>query len=724
MNLLYNENGKSLKKGIELMEDFAILRTRYVKLLSGDGIGKHSEYVCDRLDNSARSALEQLNEVVQDALVSKEPYIINNAFAILRELAVAYKRTRSELFNDHGIKLMIEDSLKRLSDVYSCNVIPYGNWWYWEIGIPLSLNAVFCLMYDELDKELMNIYMAAERHFNDDIKLTGANRVWEAIIFAVRGILLEDEIMINTAIRGVANVMDYTDSGDGFYPDGSFIQHRNFPYNGGYGRSLLHEFSAFIYVFRYNEFVDMDVVFDRIKKSYLPFIAYGNCMGMVRGREISRYYEQSDFAGAKILGAILTILSIYDDEIIKGDVAAQITESFFQYATAYESELADKLLFERSEHYERPMFMAFNSMDRAVKRGRGFVAGLAMHSSRIANFESINDENMHAYHTSDGMLYIYKENEQISNKFWSTIDLQRLPGTTVLRNTSIKENMVSSQAFVGGCGIGENGVCAMSLNPVGYKLKAQKAWFFFENEIVCLGSGIRGNDDIDVETIIENRLVSENSRFTVCGNESDTGYDVRGAYLDGDYDIAYVFPETQHVYVRREMRTGKWDNVRQDGIEHKEMYVTMWINHGKNPHDASYEYILLPRCSEADYKKYISENNTEIVENSPWIQCVKKNNITGIIFLKDKTRSMEGVLCDKKCIVMLEQNRNMTLAVTDPTQMQTNIYIELDYSAEDVLTADAEITVRQLKPNIQLDVNTENLKGRTVSITFSKYKRE
>lgn len=67
-------------------------------------------------------------------------------------------------------------------------------------GIPLSLNSIFTLMYDYADKSQLKRYMAAERHFNDRIKLTGANRLWESVIFAVRGILLSDSDSIKYAI--------------------------------------------------------------------------------------------------------------------------------------------------------------------------------------------------------------------------------------------------------------------------------------------------------------------------------------------------------------------------------------------------------------------------------------------------------------------------------------------------------------------------------------------
>ncbi len=50
--------------------------------------------------------------------------------------------------------------------------------------------------------------------------------------------------------------------------------------------------------------------------------------------------------------------------------------------------------------------------------------------------------------------YIHiKKNEPQSDFFWQTIDLQRLPGTTVLRGSAVKPNINASGDFTGGCGI-------------------------------------------------------------------------------------------------------------------------------------------------------------------------------------------------------------------------------------------------------------------------------
>ena len=47
-----------------------------------------------------------------------------------------------------------------------------------------------------------------------------------------------------------------------------------------------------------------------------------------------------------------------------------------------------------------------------------------------------------------------------------------------------------AEPFVGGVSDGEYGVSAMNLSHISLPLSAQKSWFFFDDEVVCLGSGI------------------------------------------------------------------------------------------------------------------------------------------------------------------------------------------------------------------------------------------
>jgi len=707
------------------------MRRKYARTLTGSG---DNNSVCievtKRYDALTKEYVEIIRDKVDRVIKFKNPASINNVFKCLLNMSVSFSQINSCYYKDENICTIIMDSLERLQTVYNTEAEACGNWWYWEIGIPISVNGIFTLMYDYADRRMIDAYMMAERHFNDEIKLTGCNRVWESVIFAIRGVLLENEAMIKAAVCGIADVMVITESGDGFYEDGSFIQHENIPYNGGYGRSLLQELAPLLYMLKGSEYEikDTQVIEKWIKNSYLPFIVNGRCMDMVRGREVSRYYEQCDFSGARMISAILIFCEVSENcEDILRAVKSHIGKEFFKYASLFTAELAWKLMEDEKILAQEctPYFKVFNSMDRAVKHMKGCAIGLAMHSERVAAFESINEENTQAFHSADGMMYLYKDNEPKSDFFWQTIDQYRLPGTTVLKYTEIEPNKTSKGEFVGGCGIGEYGVCSMEVKPPALKLWAKKSWFFFDEEVVCMGSDIKSKENINVETIIENRLIEDNSRFTVSGTELEDGYKITGAYLDGKHDIGYYFPEGQKVKILREQRQGCWKNinVRDDGKVHHGMYITMWIDHGRNIHDGEYAYIVLPKCSEEEFKAYSDNCPVNIIENSHSIQCVSKGNVTGIVFLKDKTRAIAGVACDKKCIVMTEVNNDtLEFVITDPTHKQNKIVTELDYSAKKISYCDERIKVIQLSPQVVIETDVEKAAGKELRLKLEGIK--
>lgn len=719
-----------IKMGGMIMTDFNILRKRYSDVLCGRGYnGKKTADCILQSDERTEQRLVQLGGRIEKAITSNEPGVINATLKGILDISISFSQNNSQFYHNKNIKNEIFNALNTLEKVYNDTTVPKGNWWYWEIGIPLSINSIFTLMYDYTDKSQLKRYMAAEKHFNDRIKLTGANRLWESVIFAVRGILLSDNDSIKNAISGIQDVMVITDSGDGFYKDGSFIQHDNIPYNCGYGRSLIQELAPMLYIFKDTEFEikNTDIINTWIEKSYLPFIYNGRTMDMVRGREISRYYEQSDLACTHILSAMLILSEMPEFNELKGTIKTQITDNFFEYASVFTAELAEHLQEDNNIKPKeiKPYFMAFNSMDRVVKHGNGYTIGLAMHSERTAAYESINDENQNAHHTSDGMMYIYKKNEPKSDFFWQTIDLQRLPGTTVLRGSTVKPNINAAGDFTGGCGIGENGVCTMKLISNENSLKANKSWFFFDKEVVCLGSCINSEEESEVETIIENRLVTDNSRFTVHGNEESEGYIIKGAYLDGSHDVGYCFPEEQEVNILREIRSGDWNNmsIKSDGKSYKGRYLTMWIKHGRKVKDVSYEYIVIPKCYEEEINDYYRKSGIRIIENSDSIQCVKKNGTTGVVFLKDKTHSAGGISCDRRCIVMTTQTcGTLELSISDITQKQDKIYIELDYSAQEIISKSERINIIQLVPYVCMEIDTCAARGEEQHIKFGGVK--
>jgi len=74
----------------------------------------------------------------------------------------------------------------------------------------------------------------------------------------------------------------------------------------------------------------------------------------------------------------------------------------------------------------------YASMDRFVQRTTDYMVGLGLYSSRISSFEAGNKENKRGWHTADGMLYLYNDDQvQFNSSYWPTVDPYRLPGTTV-----------------------------------------------------------------------------------------------------------------------------------------------------------------------------------------------------------------------------------------------------------------------------------------------------
>ena len=472
--------------------------------------------------------------------------------------------------------------LEELKAFYNDKTEPYGNWWYWEIGIPRSLNQIFTLIYDSASKKLLDEYMSAERRFCGSIKMTGANRLWESEIFAVRGILSGREDEVSAAIDGIKSLFVYSDGGDGFYRDGSFIQHECIAYNGGYGLSMLSGLADMIRLFDISE----NIVYEWIEKSFLPFMYKGVFMDMVRGREISRYYSTAEYAYKKA------------EYFIKELGGANAAEDGFYY---------------------------FERMDRAVYKKSGFAAGLSMQSGKTAAYESINNENMTAWHAGDGMLYLYTDPTRFSGSFFPCADMEAMPGTTIIRGEYPEPNKPCGESFSGGAKTDCGGLCAMQLAPRGTRLKAKKAWFFLDGCIVCLGADItRG-----AETVIENIILEDESTVEISDGRV---YVKRSAE---DYGLTVLCSDME---IKRERRKGSWENISSvsDGRQYSAEFLTMYKKHDVR---STYEYILIP----GERENADGAADIEIIENTNFVQSVKyRREIYSVIWEKDKVKITGG----------------------------------------------------------------------------------
>jgi hyaluronate lyase len=684
-------------------------------------------------------------------------------YSRLAAMALAYATKGSDLEGNVQLRNDILSALDWLYQNAYNETMPQGSsstWWDWEIGVPQALHKLVILMHDDLSPQQVNKHMAAIGKFVTKSKMlgyTGANRVWVANIMALMGVLREDSQQIADARDALSNVLLYVTGGDGFYRDGSFIQHNTIPYNGGYGRSLLLDLSRMVNWLDGSAWEVTDPNLDNmilwVYQSFEPFMHKGLMMDMTRGREISRYYSTDHISGQRIITAVMNISNFAP----ASDAAAfrSMVKSWIQQNTYLDYyQLADipsivqaKAIVNNSDIPDRvkpQRYFQFAAMDRAVQVRPGYTFGLSMSSNRISTHEVVSGENLRGWYTAEGMTYLYNNDiSQYTDDFWPTVNAYRLPGTTVDTRGRVA---AGSELYrhplrqAGGTELGAYGTSAMQVKAQDSTLMARKSWFNFDDEIVALGAGITSTDNRTIETTVENRKLTGagDQTLTVNGQAkpSNIGWteamsNVDSIHLAGNVagsDLGYYFPGGASVKGLREQRTGAWSQIDARGTAPTtpitRPYMTLWFDHGANPTNASYSYVLLPNKTASQVSSYADNPQISILENSSQAQAVRENTlqITGIQFWEDAVKSVGGVTSNKKASVMLkETDTEIEISISDPSQANTgNISIELEHGANATLSVYTGITVTQLSPTIKFNVNVAGAHGKTFKATFAK----
>lgn len=679
---------------------------------------------------------------------------ITTAYGRIRTMAVAYETIGSSLNNNAALLADIKIALDWMyANQYNESKTAYGNWWDWEIGIPSALNDLTVLLYNDLSPTQITNYMNAVNTFTPVVTRTGANRVWAASVVGVRGVIVKDGAQVSACRDGLSEVFDYVTSGDGFYTDGSFIQHSKIPYNGGYGSALLSDVAKLMYLLNGSTYQvtdpDSQNVYAWVYEAFEPLIYKGAMMDMVRGRNISRYYSEDHIAAHATIGAIMRLSKAAppaDAAAFKSMVKYWLqTDNYQNFVTdasigniiEANAILNDSGIVSRGELVRHKQYPG---MDRAVHLRPGFGFGISMFSSRIYNYES-GSENKRGWHTADGMTYLYNNDlSQFSDGFWPTVNSYRLPGTTVLKNSTVPANKLSNTSWVGGTEIlGTYGVSGMYLQTPGTNLQARKSWFMFDDEIVALGSDIDSTDGIVVETVVENRKLtsSGNNALTVNGTAkstalgwSETMTGTNWIHLEGNVpgsDIGYYFPGSATVKGIREARTKSWSLIdfrpTAPTTPITNNFMNLWLDHGSNPTNKSYAYVLLPNKTSSQVSSYASNPNITILKNASTVQAVKETelNIIGANFWSGN-QTVDMITSSSKAAVMTKENTgtDIEVSVSDPTQLNTgSINIELNRRGYGTISADAGITVTQLSPTIKFSVNVNAAMGKAFKVKFN-----
>ena len=723
----------------------------------------------DAFASDAQSTWDSLNKssgrtyLWSDLASTTDSSILRATTDRLRQLALALKAPGSPLLENTGLSADLVSAVDWfLTNKYSPATTKYDNWWDWQIGIPLRLNDVGVLLYDTFSTTELNALTASVSHFAPDTVLnvgayTGANLVWNCSVGAIRGALSVNTTPLGKIPAALSPLFSYVTSGDGFYADGSFIQHTYFAYNCSYGASLFIYLSTLLTALAGTDWAataaQLGTVSDWFQDSLRPFVYNGLAMDMVRGREISRWYSSDHQEGHEAIGAVLQLITTASaadalamKQLAKHWITADTYDNFFTYDSAPLEQLrltsigqARALVQDASitAATESVGSAVYPSMARALHKRPAFAFGIAMATAKIHSYESINSENLHGWYSGLGATYLNLASApgHFTSAYWPTVNPYRLPGTTVVSGSLANgASVATTNTWAGGAHISGLNAVGMKIQRTGVTLVGFKSWFCVDDVIFCLGSGITSTDARAVETTVENRNTGQSGLTSVSVNGVIVQATPNGAPTVQSATRAwisnvggYVFPGGSTINVLREDRTGKWTDINgspySDATSYSRRYVTVWLAHGTNPSNASYEYVILPGATSAQTDAFGNQTDVQVVANSTSVHALTKASTNTVManFWTDGAPTTAGITADKACSVISQVTGSVvTMAVADPTLAATTaITITFDRPALSAKSLDSSMTVVALSPALVVSVNPSGARGRTIVGTFN-----
>ncbi|WP_372349704.1 polysaccharide lyase 8 family protein [Streptomyces sp. KL116D] len=651
---------------------------------------------------------------------------IQTSYERVRVMAEAFCQPGTGLTGDASLKAAVLTAVDHLStQVYNKSQAQFGNWYNFQIGAPQRLLDIAILMYEHLSAAQLTAAVEAIDHFVPDSLVakytgtsTGANRIDLCRVLALRGILDGTAAKVALARDAISPVFPYVTSGDGLYADGSLIQHTYVPYTGSYGAVLIDGLSKLFALLGGSTWAITDggrqIFLDSVESAYAPFLHDGLMVDNVSGRAISRglvatdqlKVQQDDHSrGHAIIASILLLgqgASAEENARWQGLAKGWFTRDRYSDVTtgrtlgvAALSRVATLLGDSGVKPAAEPAgHQVFPAMARAAHRSGRFTASVSMASKAITFYENGNGENVRGWHTGSGMLYWWADGDgagggQYSDGYWPTVDPYRLPGTTVSRKPLADAEGGTWGAarpdttWVGGATDGTYGTVAQDLRGLSSTLRGRKSWFFLDDAVVCLGAGITGADGAGVESVVDNRNlgVAGTARLTVDGRPQPVsqGWNsafprARWAHLAGHG--GYVFPGGAPLTALREERTGSWKDINGGGSADPvtRRYVTLLADHGTDPADADYAYVLLPGATEARTAARAADRDwLGVTVNSAAQQGVRVPSLgfTGVTFWEPGTVGKVSV--DAPLIVQIRERRDgtATVSVSDPNRSVT-----------------------------------------------------
>lgn len=334
-------------------------------------------------------------------------------------------------------------------------------------------------------------------------------------------------------------------------------------------------------------------------------------------------------------------------------------------------------------------FFVYNYGSAGIFRRANWMVTLKGYTTDVWGAEIYTKDNRYGRYQSYGSVQIMGQSSRLASGYdengW---DWNRLPGTTTIHlpfelldsplpGTTMarsKENFSGSSSLEG-----KNGMFAMKLMERNLKnftpdFVARKSVFCFGNRMVCLGTGINNcNSSYPTETTLFQSLFRKDStNILVDGKQHNEIFhqqlnDDKLHWIQDGYNNHYFVKGNIEVQIAQQNSRHEKTRAKTHGI-----FSSAWINHGKAPQDAEYEYMVLiqPNPDELDLARH--KQTYQIVQKDHTAHVVfdEETGITAYAIFENYTPLSDKFLCliPAETMVMLKKSDNdrVLFSVCDP----------------------------------------------------------
>jgi chondroitin AC lyase len=607
----------------------------------------------------------------------------------LATLGKAFNTKSSTFYKNESVKNSIIKGL----EFWVKNDFVGDNWHDNQITTPTNLVNLMLAIGNDLPKDLVEKSqpMINRANMNASGARPSGDRIVIAGLVAKNCLFLGKDKEFDEIIKIIVNEMKFSTGERGIQHDFSF-HHRTDRVNNtdsyGYGK----------FANAYGEWLDYvaGTVYEFPKEKINLLIDY----------YLDGIYKQQAFG-------------IYDDVSVKNrSISNKVTfkpkdtreiERILESSDYRNKELEEIIKLRKGEAKPSQSFAKFFwQTEHFVFQRPDFYTSVRMFSKRNRNMEEpYNGPGKTTHHRADGTNYLVLKGDEYLN-IWAAYDWQKISGTTIMQKPALpdasqiqKEGLTN---FVGAVTDGLYGAVAFDFKSPHDGLEAKKAWFFFDQEYVCLGAGIKPKSNLPVVTTINQVLlksevhIQQNGEKKLLLNGNRMAENVKWVHQD---KVGYIFPNATTLNVSNQTETGRWSDITDQKNISKDPVPTdifkLWINHGdkinetdihgkrKMENSPGYAYMVVPNISVENLAQTSENNrNIEILANTEELQAVKHNTLGQIQLAFYKAGEIEIAKGQKvslesqgMALLKTKNGRVSELTVADPSRDLNKIIISL-----------------------------------------------